>query len=177
MKTKIVSAFLLAVGVGSVASIANAADGTINFTGTITDETCTIASGSQNLNVDLGRVAKSALDGGAGKKAGPTRFTLQLTGCPATVTGASVKFDGVAKPENRNLLELTGAGTAGVATQVGIEIADRNGATIPLYTASSNYPLAAGDNNLDFVARYVSTNTTVGVGTANSTSQFTINYR
>ena len=168
-KTMLSACFLLVTG------SAIAADGTIHFTGSITDQTCTVDSGSQNLNVDLGTVAQTALDGASGMKASPTRFTLTLTDCPDTVTGANVKFDGTSDGVNQSLLALD-SGT-GIATGVGIEIADKNGTPIPLHTASTNYDLAEGSNTLDFVARYVSTGTAVGTGTANGTSQFTINYK
>ncbi|TKU37304.1 type 1 fimbrial protein [Citrobacter sp. wls716] len=168
-KTMLSACFLL------VAGSAVAADGTIHFTGSITDQTCTVDSGSQNLNVDLGTVAKAALDGASGMKASPTRFTLNLSDCPDTVNGANVKFDGTSDGLNQNLLALD-SGT-GIATGVGIEIADKNGTAIPLHTASTDYLLVEGNNTLDFVARYVSTGTAVTTGTANGTSQFTINYK
>lgn len=170
MKKAILSAcFLLAAG------NAVAADGTIHFTGSITDQTCTVDSGSQSLNVDLGKVAQTALNGAAGMKASPTRFTLNLSDCPDTVTGASVKFDGTSDGTNQNLLALDNG--TGVATGVGIEIADKNGAVIPLHTVSTDYTLAEGANTLDFVARYVSTGAAVTTGAANGTSQFTISYK
>lgn len=158
-----------------IASYAQASDGTIHFTGSISDQTCTVDSSSQNLTVDLGKVSQTAFSGGVGVKAAPTRFTLSLSACPDTVTGASVKFDGDTDNANQNLLALD-SGT-GVASGVGIEIADINDAPIPLHSASANYPLGKGDNALNFVARYVSTSATVGTGTANGTSQFTINYK
>lgn len=51
-KTMLSACFLLVAG----NAVAN--DGTIHFTGSITDQTCTVDSGSQNLNVDLGNVGK-----------------------------------------------------------------------------------------------------------------------
>ncbi|EAM8641815.1 fimbrial protein [Salmonella enterica] len=168
-KTMLSTCFLL------VAGSAVAADGTIHFTGSITDQTCTVDSGTQSLNVDLGKVSQASLDGAAGMKAAPTRFSLSVSDCPDTVTGANVKFDGTSDGVNQNLLALD-SGT-GIATGVGIEIADKNGTPIPLHSASADYTLAAGTNSLDFVARYVSTGTAVTTGTANGTSQFTINYK
>lgn len=168
-KTMLSACFLL------VAGSAVAADGTIHFTGSITDQTCTVDSGSQNLNVDLGNVAQTALDGTAGMKAAPTRFTLSLSDCPDTANGANVKFDGTSDGVNQNLLALDSG--AGIASGVGIEIADKNGTSIPLHTASTDYTLGPGSNTLDFIARYVSTGTAVTTGTANGTSQFTINYK
>lgn len=157
-----------------VAGVVQASDGTIHFTGSITDQACTVDTGSQNLPVDLGKVAKSALNGTAGMKAAPTRFTLNLSACPDTVTGANVKFDGTAAADNTSLALDN---DAGAATGVGIEIADSNGTPIPLHTASPDYVLAAGANTMDFVARYVSTGPAVTTGPANGTSQFTIIYK
>ncbi|EAT6372294.1 type 1 fimbrial protein [Salmonella enterica] len=152
-----------------------AVDGTIHFTGSITDQACNIDTGSQDMDVDLGNVSKSAINGSVGIKAAPTKFSLKLTSCPSTISGATVKFDGTADNDNQDLLMLDNE--AGVATGVGIEIADKNGSTIPLHTASMNYPLVEGENSLDFIARYVSTKSSVTTGPANGTSQFTINYK
>lgn len=172
MKKMLSALFIITAGAaGSV----QASDGTIHFTGSITDQTCKVDTGSQNLNVDLGKVAKTALNGAAGMKAAPTRFTLSLSDCPETVTGANVKFDGATDGVDQSLLALD-SGT-GIATGVGIQIADKNGSPIPLHTASTDYTLAEGTNSLDFVARYVSTGTAVTTGPANGTSEFTINYK
>ncbi|MBL0573296.1 fimbrial protein [Aeromonas hydrophila] len=175
MKINKTSFFVAGVALFGVMNAANAADGTVNFIGEITDETCTIDTGSQNLTVNLGKVSKSSLDGAAGKKSSPTGFQLNLTSCPATVTGTTVKFDGTADSNNSNLLKLTQ--DAGVATGVGIEIADKVGTAIPLYSESMVYPLAAGSNSLNFVARYVSTLASVTTGPANGVTQFTLNYQ
>lgn len=175
MKKTVLAMAMAGVVTMGMMNAAQAADGTINFTGEITDQTCTVAPDSVTKAVNLGKVAASALSGTVGTKASPTRFTLNLTNCPATATATTVKFDGVRDANNADLLQIT-PGT-GVATGVGIEIADKNGTAIPLYTASSEYPLVVGANALDFVARYVSTNATVTTGAANSVSQFTLNYK
>lgn len=154
---------------------AGAADGTIKFSGSIADQTCSVDSTSQSQLVELGKVAKSALNGAVGQKTAPTRFTLMIKSCPETITGATFKFDGVGDDKYPDLLTLDSG--SGVATGVAVEIADRTGTPIPLHVASKQYPLVAGSNSLDFVARYVSTATAVTVGTANATTQFTIIYK
>lgn len=53
---------------------------------------------------------------------------------------------------------------------------DNKNVVVPLYTASSAYPLQPGGNSLAFVARYYATSNTVNAGFANSTSTFTLNY-
>lgn len=152
-----------------------AADGTIRFTGSITDQACNIDAGTADMSVDLGTISKSAINGATGIKSAPTRFTLNMNSCPSTVSGATVKFDGTPDNDNSDLLMVDNE--TGAATGVGIEIADKNGTSIPLHTASMNYTLTEGTNSLDFIARYVSTKNSVTVGPANGTSQFTINYK
>lgn len=163
----IASSFMLPTGVF-------AADGTINFIGTITDTACTVTNTPTNpLTVTLGTVSKKAFTG-AGSTAAPTKFSIELTDCPVTVTSATVKFDGTSANNDNTALKLTQ--DTGVATGVGIQLSDATGAIVPLYTASSPYPLAEGTNNLDFIARYLALSDTVTAGPANSTSQFTIVY-
>lgn len=172
-KTMILSAcFMVMAG---IAGSAQASDGTIHFTGNITDQTCKVDTGSQNLPVNLGNVAQTALNGSKGMRAAPTKFTINVSECPETVTGANVKFDGTTDTNDQTLLALDGGTDA--ATGVGIQIADKNDAAIPLHSASSDYTLAEGANALDFVARYVSTGPAVTTGTANGTSEFTIIYK
>ncbi|HCN8311174.1 fimbrial protein [Escherichia coli] len=160
----------------SMAGNVQASDGTIHFTGNITDQTCTVDGASQALEVPMGNIGASALAGGAGTVASPTRFTLVLTGCPDTVTSATIKFDG--DTENTvagsGILKLDSDSTA---TGVGIVISDNAGTPIAMHTDSPDYTLTTGDNDLLFTARYIATGDTVTTGSANATSQFTINYK
>lgn len=151
-----------------------AADGQINFNGAITDAACTVVNDMSNpLTVNLGTVSSKAFNG-AGSTAAPTKFSIVLKDCPDTVKSAKVKFDGTADTNDTTILKLTQV--TGVATGVGIQLSDNTNSVVPLYTASADYPLSAGDNNLDFVARYKATALTVTAGPANSTSDFTIIY-
>lgn len=174
MKKQILAMMIGGALLSGFAGMANAADGTINFNGSLTADACTVDAGSADQTVDLGKVAVTAFSAGAGTKASPTKFSLNLTDCPATVTSAQVKFDGTSDEINPNLLALDSGSDA---TGVGIEIADKSGTAIPVHQASSDYPLVAGDNTIDFVARYVSTAANVTAGTANATSEFTLNYK
>lgn len=174
MKKNLIAVAVLASSAFGISAFA--ADGQVNFTGEIIDAGCTVVNTPANpLEVKLGKVARSAFTQ-AGDTAAPTGFTLQLTNCPATVSTASVKFDGTAVNGDNSVLALTQ--DAGVATGVGIQLSDASQTVLPLYTASTAYPLQSGSatNNLDFVARYVSTSNTVTAGPANSMASFTINY-
>ncbi|HEI8868027.1 TPA: fimbrial protein [Serratia odorifera] len=165
-------------------SSAFAADGQINFKGEILDSACQVVNSvSSPLDVTLGKVAKTAFSG-AGSTASPTKFTLQLSGCPASVTSATVKFDGPAADGDNGVLALTQE--SGVATGVGIQLTDASQKVLPLFDESAPYkltPSTAGTtggadvvNDLAFIARYVATAATVTAGPANAVANFTVNY-
>lgn len=157
------------------ASSAFAADGTVNFTGQILDQACTVSVGTNNtLDVNLGKVAKTAFPN-VGDKAAATKFTIKLTSCPAALTSATVKFDGITDSTNNSYLAITSG--SGVATGVAIALYDATQSLVPMLTASSVYQLSStSDNNLDFFARYISTKSAVTAGPANAVSTFTIVY-
>ncbi|KAA0945705.1 MULTISPECIES: fimbrial protein [unclassified Pseudomonas] len=173
MKTNIVWMSLAASLVCSTA--ANAADGTINFTGNISTAACTVSTASASQTVNLGTVTASTFTGTAGVAVAPTRFTIALSACPDTLTTANIKFDGVANTANSNLLALSSGQTA---TGVGIGIYESNGSTlIPLQTAAAPISFdATGNASVDYVAKYVSTAASVTAGTANAVTNFTIAY-
>jgi len=178
-KSVFINAAAIAIA-GLVSQGAMAADGNINFTGQIVDTPCSIAPDSQNLQVALGNVARTSLDGGAGKKSTPAKFTINLTSCGATAKGATVTFSGTADATVADALKLSNAGTVGAsgsATGVAVEIDDSAGTKIPLGTASASYALGTGTNSLQFQAVYVSTGATVTSGPANATAQFTVAYK
>ncbi|CAI1002435.1 fimbrial protein [Serratia entomophila] len=168
---------LLAVAVLTASAFttsAFAADGVLNITGSITDQSCTVDPDSQNKQVALGKIAKDAFT--ASKTAGAKAFNLVLKSCPATVTGATVRFDGTQIQGQSGLLALTqDAGKE--AKGVGIQLLDDASNVLNIGNDSRVYSLAENkDNVLGFVARYYAYDT-VSVGSANSTANFTIVYQ
>lgn len=156
------------------ASSAFAEDGTVNFTGEITDEACIVDIGTNNtMTVELGKVARTAFEG-SGSKSSATKFVLKVKDCPETVNGATVKFDGVGYEGDDSVLQLTQ--DTDVAKGVAIELSDQTQTKLPLFTASAPYTLTAGDNELPFYARYIAMSDEVTAGPANSVTQFTLNY-
>ncbi|ALX96570.1 fimbrial protein [Serratia sp. JSRIV001] len=170
---------LLAVAVlaaSAFSTAAFAADGKVNFAGEIIDQACTVHSDSENQTVTLGKVFVGAFKGGAGVTAASKDFSLILQDCPDTVKAATVRFDGIQVAGNDAVLALTDE--PGVATGVGVQIADNNNKVINLHTDSSVYPLSSTEDNvLGFVARYYATSATVTAGKANAVSNFTIIYQ
>lgn len=173
MKKIFIASAIAAVSVLSSASVL-ASDGTVNFTGEVLDSACTVDIGANNtMNVDMGKVAKTAFTG-KGSTASYTKFDLKLTKCPATVTSATVKFDGTADAGDNSVLALTVE--EGVATGVGIQLSDSADKVVSLGSPTSSVTLAAGDNVLPFYARYIQQAAAVTAGPANSVAQFTLNY-
>ncbi|MBT0724141.1 fimbrial protein [Rosenbergiella sp. S61] len=171
---KNISKILLVPVLATASFVASAADGTINFTGTITDTACTVDAASANQTVPLGTVARTGFSA-VGSTSAATKFTIGLTACPASVTAAKVKFDGRANSTNSNLLALNSDQTA---TNVGIGIYEQDGSTlIPLGTQSASKTLSStAANALTYVAKYYAVATPVGSGSANSTANFSIVY-
>lgn len=163
---------------------ANAADGTINFTGEIIDAGCNAfvnGSGTSTGNVDMGKVQKTAFKGVGSTvdgAASTTGFTIELNDCPTTVTNVTFKFDGQNVNGDDKILALT-TGT-GVATGVGIQLYDKARGVIELAKASAPYTIAnkgtPSTNSLPFYAKYIQTAAAVTTGPANSVATFTVNY-
>ncbi|QSX74406.1 type 1 fimbrial protein [Lysobacter arenosi] len=92
MKTKILGTFALGA-IGLASHSASASDGTINFSGSITSQTCSIngvaADGNRNISVALPKTPQSSLTA-LNSVAGETPFSIALTGCtPASGTVAT----------------------------------------------------------------------------------------
>ncbi|WNN47067.1 fimbrial protein [Siccibacter colletis] len=171
---------LIAVAFATVAALSAssvfAADGTVNFTGEIIDQACTVDIGtSDSLTVNLGKIAKSSFSA-AGDDASTTKFTMTLKACPAAVTAAKVKFDGINDATDSSLLALTSE--TGVAKGVAIALMTADKADLGLNATNDySYTLKADvDNQLDFYAAYRSTSDTVTAGKANSVATFSVNY-
>ena len=173
MKKQLHALTLLSVICGATISTANAADGTINFTGEIIDAACMVSTTSASQTVTLGQVSSSAL-AVVDSTAASTAFKIDLTACPASVTTASVKFDGTAYQGDNSVLALD---SGSVASGVGIQIRNADGSVLPLYTASSSIPLAQGTTNtLNFNAAYIAKAVPVTAGTANAVATFSVIY-
>ncbi|MFA1284708.1 fimbrial protein [Citrobacter telavivensis] len=175
MKKNIIAA---AVAVTAVLSVSNAfaISGTVNFNGEILDAACTVDVGSQNQTVELGRYNKSEFTT-SGDVTAATKFDIVLKNCPATVTSASVRFDGTPDATNSSLLAIDSS-VAGAATGVAINLMTADKADLPLHGSNGySYPLtSAVDNTLDFYAQYKSTADSVTAGPANSVANFSIVY-
>jgi major type 1 subunit fimbrin (pilin) len=180
------SSLLIAIA----AATAQAADGQVEFTGTINDNACTINSESVKKAVDMGqvRIADFPNTVGAVATAGATPFSISLENCSgSTLKNASIKFSGQQSGTDATVLGMTGENQV---SGVGIQINDaRTGNKLPLNTASNDYVLRPQSNTFDFTASYVrlvadteaSEDTPgvrgIGTGKVNALASFDVTYK
>ncbi|AOZ06397.1 fimbrial protein [Cupriavidus malaysiensis] len=175
------------------ASSAMAADGTINFTGSIIAASCSLVGGSgtnvggsqgnQIIDVKLGKVTTDSLGGTAGGNiiAG-TAINLDLN-CDNSAQGLNtvkVRFDPVSgsgiDKHNNKLLAITGP-----ATGVGIGLYNGKNELLDLSGNSVIEGELAKDGDkytakLALRAGYVKNGDAIGPGEANGTLPFTLTY-
>lgn len=152
------------------AGSAYAADGTVEFTGKITETACTITQ--KDVKVDFGTVSKTAFTK-VGDVAGAKGFEIAVSACPETT--ATVRFDADSDSVNSNLFALGGASTA---TGVAIALFDHEGGPILPRQNSGSYGIkASGNQVLSFTAKLESTAAAVTEGDIKSSADFTIVYK
>jgi major type 1 subunit fimbrin (pilin) len=129
-KTKLFAALLLAVA----PLAANATDGTITFTGKITEKTCTATiPASKDLAITLPTATAASL-ATAGAVAGRTPFTISLTGCSVGKVaayfepGSTVDFD-----KGR----MTNMAVAPKAANVQIQLLGANAEFLPILASGA----------------------------------------
>ncbi|WP_299996472.1 fimbrial protein [uncultured Cedecea sp.] len=172
---------VISIGVLALSSSVYAVDGTINFTGEITSNTCTIdgsVAGAATKTVALGNVPASALSA-AGQTAGNKNFSLTLTDCSA-VTSVAARFESLDLASTDGYLQLSPpAGATPNAENVEIAIYDNNGVLQPVngeIPSTSYVNLEDGDAVLNYIAAYYATGVAT-VGPANSVVSYTLSYQ
>ena len=170
------------------ATSANAADGQVEFTGTVNDNACTINSESVKKSVDMGQVRIADFANTVGSTAGETPFSISLENCSgSTLKNASIKFSGQQAATDATVLGMVGSNQV---KGLGIQIADaRTGDKLPLNTASTDYVLRPQSNTFDFTASYVRlvadtpaaedapATRGIGTGTVNALATFDVTYK
>lgn len=180
MKKQLAVAIAMLFGTGM--GIAHAADGTINFNGTVTATTCTVAVNDQtNPTLNLGTVNAGDL-ATAGQTGPATNFTLNLSACPTTVKAASVTFSGNADSAGDAFKNEASSDTA--AANVGVELYDASQNQVKPDTAfdATSYLTANADNTavsaaIPFSARMVATADGATAGALVSHADYTITYQ
>lgn len=144
---------------------------TIEFTGKIVESTCSLETGSQGQNVELGTISANTF-AAANAFSLEKDFTIELNDCSTSAySNAKITFRGDTINGNTQL-NVTGG-----ATNIGLQILE-NGTPLALdgTSSSAQKTLTNGTNVFDFTTRYISLDNTVGVGDAKANVQFTVEY-
>jgi type 1 fimbria pilin len=153
----------------------HAYDGTINITGSIIGNTCTVSADSKAIKVSMGDVdSKSFSRVGDGTADQP--FNISLEKCGSSASRVSITFSGVQDSQEASLLAITGG--SGAATGLGVGIYDKEKNVIPLNSPGGEMSLMPNQAlaTLNFYARYVANGSTVTAGVANAACTFTLSY-
>lgn len=169
---------LAIIGLGLASSAVLAADGTVTINGKVIDQTCTVGGTTGNYTVTLPTAAKSSL-ATANATTGDTKFTINLTNCPAGDVG--IYYDNT----NANINtagRLNNTVTTGGATNVNIQLLNSAKAVIDLTKdmtgqslVSTKIATAGGAANIDFYARYFAT-AAATAGNVSTTATYSVVY-
>ncbi|AIY42320.1 Fimbrial adhesin [Collimonas arenae] len=144
---------------------------------TIITPSCTVDAGSKNVVVNLGSVSTGSFKG-VGSPAGSQPFNIKLN-CQRGENAQNtilLNMTATADPSNSpGVMQLTQG--AGVATGVGIQILDKNGAPVVFGTAAIVGPSADIQYVVPYTARYYQTAAKITTGQANGAATFTIEYQ
>jgi major type 1 subunit fimbrin (pilin) len=185
MKSTLSAIAMATAGLLGLASFgANAADGTITFTGSVSDTTCSIngvASGSPaDVTVPLKEVTASSLAAaGATSGAASTPFDLKLTGCSGGATKAVANFE-----NGPTVDQTTGnlSNAAGTAKNVQVQLLNAQRQPINIVTSLNNdiatngADISSGSGNLQYYSQYYSTGA-AEAGSVNTSVQYTMQYQ
>lgn len=170
----------LVAGLGFLAFAASpahaASTGTINFTGKVLADTCTISiNGGPGTTVALPTVMTGAF-GSVGATAGTTSFTVGVSGCDANTTSAAMAFNGANIDGTTGNLKNT---TATGGSNVQIQLLNSSNAVINT-SSQANAPTIAvsgGSGSTGMKAQYIATAASTTAGLVTSSVGFTLTYQ
>ncbi|HUW53906.1 MAG TPA: fimbrial protein [Rhodanobacter sp.] len=179
MKKTLLSAAMIA-GLGMAAfaplSAQAASSGTINFTGRVLADTCTITVNNLSTSlVTLPQVSATVFGSTVGTVAGATSFPIALTGCDTNTKNAQIAFTG------GNIDNSTGDLANATSGGSNVEIRLLNSSSQVINTSTqANAPaiaVASGTGSTTLTAEYVSTNAATSAGLVTSSVGFTLTYQ
>lgn len=159
----------------SISLNANAHDGTVNISGTITDNTCTVSPDSTDFTVTMGNVASKQFKQ-AGDGSRYEHFSINLEKCGDVASGVTATFNGAKDSQNTDLLAIPSV--TGGASGMGIAIYNQDKSLIPLGKDSMQMALTPNQASVSigFYARYIADGGEVTTGTANASATFILTY-
>jgi major type 1 subunit fimbrin (pilin) len=176
-KTLLSAALIASFGFAALAPLGAqaASTGTINVTGKVLADTCTITvNGSGASTVALPTVMTAAFTA-VGTVAGTTPFTVALTGCDPNTASAQMGFNGT------NIDSSTGnlKNTAASGSNVEVQLLNNSSAAINTST-NANAPtitVVSGAGSAALKAQYIATTAATTAGLVTSSVGFTLTYQ
>ncbi|WP_420997119.1 fimbrial protein [Cupriavidus sp. 30B13] len=183
MNKNILRTLLAAAAMTVAATAAHAADGTINFEGEVTAQTCRISvNGTETpaaATVVLPSVAAGALSE-ANAVAGTTQFVIGLKDCTGPATSASAFFE-AGPGVNMDNGALTNLAVGNAAENVELVLADVSGAPIVIgsenQSGTTKHELSNGAVDLPYVVAYRATSGEVAPGAVTGQVTYSIDYK
>ncbi|AOR71507.1 hypothetical protein BBJ41_29025 [Burkholderia stabilis] len=177
MNKALVSTLATVAALASFSSIAQAADGLIEFSGSLTSATCKINGGTKDFTVTLPSVSTNTLTN-AGSWAGRQPFKLSLTECQPTtgIVSAYLEPGATVNPTTGNL-KLDAGGATNVEIALLNSNYDKINASSPIGSQNvDKVNISAGKADLQFYAQYQSLGSATA-GAAKSRVNYTITYQ
>lgn len=140
---------------------------------TFTNTGCTITTST--VNIPLGNIPISSFTS-VGTTLGSRNFNVGLNCTTGTKIFSSLSATQNADTSDQSIIALTGAGTAGVASGIGVQIL-RSGTPMNIGTEISIGTATNGAQNIGFSARYYQTLPNVLAGNANTTATLNMTYQ
>lgn len=168
-KSKVLSVILIWGAIDTVQAL-ELATANLTFKSNLIQRSCEVSDESSHLTVELKKWSTRELYQ-SGDKTQPIPFTIQLKNCLAN--NLSVTFQGQGDATDSTLLALDqNAGASNVAIEILDENTQRISLSVPVKYENND------DSNLqlNYAARYISTATRVGAGSANATANFILSY-
>jgi major type 1 subunit fimbrin (pilin) len=178
---KLSVAVVVMLGLG--VSAANAADGTLNFAGSVASGTCSVNADSRALSVNFDAVSLATIKnlGSSGKTSPELQkpISINLSGCPESISTAKINFEGQISSYNANVFTSSGSGTA---SYVGATIKDEAGNPITPNTFDGEFnskAIVAGNNTLTYLVGISRTNIDINpsTGAINIPVTYTLSYQ
>lgn len=165
----LVAAILFCFGGLTLNAPVMAHDVTVNMTGKVTNNTCTVSIGSLNQQIDIGSYPVSIFSR-MGNSSTDQKFTIDLEGCGSINRGVQVSFSGTPDTYLSNDYKID----PGAATGIAIEIMDDNKKVIPANSTSKNYLIETGETtkSLVFYAKMVANGEKVAAGNVSAEVTF-----
>ena len=171
-----------AVSLAAIPTTAAASDGTVNFTGSVLAQTCTV-NGNATGNPVVGDLALPQVQAAqlvaSGAIAGATPFTIVINGCDSALSTVATQFSGSNINTATGNLKNTAAGGA---TNVELQLLNSDSSVINLRGAtaaaqgSKPATLVAGAATLGYIAQYRSLGS-ASAGAVASNVTFTMIYQ